>query len=98
MSFSKALTIEKFSNFEFQSYFKNLNFTKVAIAACSGAIKVYYKNLSIKINSKAAHTFCLNRITQSPFKRQFQQKPPELESGESADRLRTNFFGFLIQK
>ena len=32
------------------------------------------------------------------FKRQCQQKPPELESGGSADRLGTNFFGFPIQK
>jgi hypothetical protein len=32
------------------------------------------------------------------FKRQCQQKPPELESGGPADRLGTNFFGFLIQK
>jgi WD40 repeat protein len=71
MSFSKALTIKNFSNFEFQSYFKNLNFTKVAIAGCSGTIKVYYQNLSIKINSIAAHTFCLNRITQSPFNYNF---------------------------
>jgi hypothetical protein len=31
------------------------------------------------------------------FKRQCQQKPPELESWGSADRLGTNFFGFLIQ-
>ena len=32
------------------------------------------------------------------FKRKCQQKPPELESGGSADRLGTNFFGFPIQK
>jgi hypothetical protein len=32
------------------------------------------------------------------FKRQFQQKPPDLESRWSADRLGTNFFGFLMQK
>jgi hypothetical protein len=32
------------------------------------------------------------------FKRQCQQKPPELESGGSADRLETKFFEFPIQK
>jgi hypothetical protein len=32
------------------------------------------------------------------FKREIQQNPQDLESGGSADRLETNFFGFSIQK
>jgi hypothetical protein len=31
-------------------------------------------------------------------KRESQQNPQDLESGGSADRLGTNFFGFPIQK
>ena len=31
-------------------------------------------------------------------KRESQQNPQDLESGASADRLGTNFFGFPIQK
>ena len=37
-------------------------------------------------------------IRPKVIKRQCQQKPPELESGGSADRLGYNFFGFPIQK
>ena len=35
--------------------------------------------------------------SRTVFKRQCQQKVPELESGGSADRLGTNFFGFRIK-
>jgi WD40 repeat protein len=47
------------------------NFTikcfQVAIAGCAGSIKVYHQNLSVKSDSIAAHTNCVNRIKQSPF-------------------------------
>jgi hypothetical protein len=49
---------------------------------CEKLQKIAYKKAIFRRNS---------------IKRQCQQKPPELESGGWADRLGTNFFGFLIQ-
>ena len=42
--------------------------------------------------------FLVNCYKEKGLKRLFQQKPPKLESGGSADRLETNFFKFPIQK
>ena len=51
-------------------------------------------NLYSKLNKILIKCFRISKI----FKRESQQNPQDLESGGSADRLGTNFFGLLIQK
>jgi hypothetical protein len=72
--------------FIFNIYFRSLKFE----------LKGYSTRVSLISAEKSRNSIILG--WKKILKRHCQPKPPELESGGSADRTGTNFFGFLIQK